>query len=154
MSCVIHVPCCERRGPAQARTTSANAVLTRISAVDRRSSRSVRLDICKSPGRNTQRGLGDHHKRGWPSSYHGKMPLRYAYKRRSVLRSPPAASKPSGSRSAAASGGKFSGGSSGLSQKTRWLVTAVRRDSCRGCASRPHRYICRRLSPLRSDIAR
>src|SRR5690242_18250827 len=52
------------------------------------------------------RGSGLHHRIGSPSENHGKMPLRYPSSSRSADRSPPAATRPFGCRSAERTGGK------------------------------------------------
>src|SRR5690606_12573599 len=57
------------------------------------------LDTFNFSGKSTNLGSGDHHKMGCPVSNQGKTPLLYARTNRSTERSPPTASKPSGSAS-------------------------------------------------------
>jgi hypothetical protein len=79
MSGTIQVPGCSSRGAvAQAWITSGNAVSKRISwpgALMKRSKvfRSERCSL-KSCVRSTMRGFGLHHRIGWPTPNHGKMP--------------------------------------------------------------------------------
>jgi hypothetical protein len=40
------------------------------------------------------RGVGDHHKTGWPSEYQGNIPLLYASNNRFTDKPPPAATNP------------------------------------------------------------
>ncbi len=53
-----------------------------------------RLGILNSSGKSTSLGWGNHHRRGSPSEYQGKMPRLYAAISRCGQRSPPIASKP------------------------------------------------------------
>jgi hypothetical protein len=68
------VPSSLRCTPAQEEITSSKAVST----VTRKSGFLTvfpRLrEIRSSSGKSTSLGSGDHHKMGWPSEYHGKMP--------------------------------------------------------------------------------
>ena len=54
-------------------------------------------EILNREGNSTSRGSGDHQRMGEFLSYHGKIPWEYAVISDSILRSPPAASRPSAS---------------------------------------------------------
>src|SRR5207244_2834887 len=102
---VIHVPLCPLRGSAQPAMTLRNAVSTRTSKRRCRTTRRKERDGLNSATNRTVRGSGLHHRIGWASLYQGKMPCRYAASSRAGDRSPPAASNPFGSSSAASRGG-------------------------------------------------
>src|SRR5216110_1778353 len=85
--------------------TLRNAVSTRTSKRRCRTTRRKERDGLNSATNRTVRGSGLHHRIGWASLYQGKMPWRYAASSRAGDRSPPAASNPLGSSSAASRGG-------------------------------------------------
>src|SRR4029079_1117345 len=91
----------------------------------------MRRDTRNSVGNSTARGSGHHHRIGWPREYQGKMPRRYAASRRGGDRSPPAASRPSGSRSARSTGGNASGESRSESQTIEPRMAPVSQASAR-----------------------
>ena len=61
----------------------------------------IECDTCISSGKMTKRCCGQYHNGSFSSrnEYHGNIPLLYASSRRSILRSPPTHSSPSGSTS-------------------------------------------------------
>src|SRR4051794_20613510 len=77
--------------------TEAKSWLTLTWNLPERRVRARRRDTCKPSSSKTARGSGDHQRRGVVSSNQGKMPWRYASSSSPGLRSPPTATRPSGS---------------------------------------------------------
>src|ERR1700688_3180187 len=109
MSSFSHVSGPPRRGAAQALIVALKLLSTRdVYGPLRSVLRKLREQI-NSPGNSTMRGSGDHHSIGCCAAYQGNTPRPYAASSRAGLKSPPAASRPGGSRSACSNGGNQSG---------------------------------------------
>src|SRR5439155_20201620 len=132
---------------AQAAITCRNAVSTRISNRRWRTTLPNERESLNSSTNSTIRGLGLHHRTGWPPLYQGKMPCRYASSRRSGDRSPPAASNPFGSSSAASIGGKRE------LDRNHWTTGAFCRDGRLGSSDNSAGWKPRMSEPRRCDWA-
>lgn len=91
-------PSCSIRNSPQVCMTSSKASLKVISYFPLLMSVRMEWEIWISSGKMTKRSIGHHHCiSSSRNAYQGKMPLEYARMRRSMDRSPPTASNPSGS---------------------------------------------------------
>src|SRR3569833_53956 len=98
---MIQVPSCPLRLAAEQAFITSSKQVSRVTLnLPERKTCCMLLETFSSEGNNTKRSCGEYQRIGVSSLYQGKMPFRYASKRRPTERSPPIASKPSSSASA------------------------------------------------------